>query len=1086
VLDARPPRLPLPKREDRRRVELYAYGNTLPPVHGRDSSRLTPRHAAHARVELRAIACTPHRVHHEALRAVGTARVAHARVELYAADDVFVGVGGRKEGRKVSWKTPDPCAMFVQSTCFQRILRNSKGFTPFFVLYVSCLRVLNQIYRPYRRQITLLRGRLSIRSSFFVLPMSQDAAGIRSLPPMETSIDWSPELGPVTCLSAEPIPAAHRLLRDEKLYNTGEYHKVRRLNDSNIWLAFFPVHLAFKGYLFACLDYCARDFNNLIEHVGFGRFALKQSICNAWWGLESTLFHVTRILVKHHKWVSSLPDILPPSSPTEFGYSRTHKSRADALNAALKSQAAFLLLIGYTSFVLSLWLLDADDMYLDEAMRTLSSYGNSIPHVWLDLFQKTIVCDFSPGLRVGGILDGRGTGWARFFYAFHSAGVPMWLEWGDNWETYTIDNPLLLPYFPDPQSVDNARRMFAASMVTANDFAAGDYEVELEDDDEDYLDDPKGVYIPPELAKSASQLEIRALIVHPNSAQRPQETWEQFKARKESARQRSIEAESLPQKTSREALELNARLSGPNGKATFFIWVRDKYLKTFFRRKYVTRVVGMRAYKKLSKSQMFYWAIGNQWDLVPHLPASTAKEDLDHQVDSDDDDDDNDDDDEEVIQADGPSMAELRAAPDAQAAPMDERVDAQEPDNIGDIMLEAVRGIVAQAEPVAQTYTFSPPSLAQFLRQRYGFLVDLDDNWHPDKHVGERKNLMPPEKHLEASKALLFSKSAMPTTARELKSVVDFHNIALRPDLGFRDLPANFDLSPLHPDILRCDMRRIRLQRVASSLPDSEANTLYVLRPPSNSSDDSPWYIATTSPTTVLLVYRSTWTTMQEIARGLLSLGVRFRTVVEVEQKNSVVAINASSGRSVGLGTRTVGFQASKDDYDAYVVARNEVLRSDQGRAIRLYGGLVGRIAAEVVSDDKVLEGPSLANAEVVGTCGNWNYVDDKAEDINIDIVSGVYRVPMSNSKNASLSYPSWYPSKSYWQLGGLFFEQWTPDAEDFYMHVKGKYSNGVYQLTGSRDWKKDLKRHKARVRPIWTQTDKWASAFIAEGGRLR
>jgi len=67
-----------------------------------------------------------------------------------------------------------------------------------------------------------------------------------------------------------------------------------------------------------------------------------------------------------------------------------------------------------------------------------------------------------------------------------------------------------------------------------------------------------------------------------------------------------------------------------------------------------------------------------------------------------------------------------------------------------------------------------------------------------------------------------------------------------------------------------------------------------------------------------------------------------------------------------GLGSCKEEFQATSDNYLAYVEAKNWLLSSTQGHAVCLVGSLVGRIVAEIVPDVRVLEGLAVGD-KIVG-----------------------------------------------------------------------------------------------------------------------
>lgn len=91
------------------------------------------------------------------------------------------------------------------------------------------------------------------------------------------------------------------------------------------------------------------------------------------------------------------------------------------------------------------------------------------------------------------------------------------------------------------------------------------------------------------------------------------------------------------------------------------------------------------------------------------------------------------------------------------------------------------------------------------------------------------------------------------------------------------------------------------------------------------------------------------------------------------------------------LPFRQVQHSASLVDYAVYEAARDRLLHSDRGRAALGMGGIVWRLAYEVLSEDVFLQGPSQ-HATRVGSITGESYVDDQLTDVEVDQICGVYR----------------------------------------------------------------------------------------------
>ncbi|KJA12735.1 hypothetical protein HYPSUDRAFT_100680, partial [Hypholoma sublateritium FD-334 SS-4] len=80
------------------------------------------------------------------------------------------------------------------------------------------------------------------------------------------------------------------------------------------------------------------------------------------------------------------------------------------------------------------------------------------------------------------------------------------------------------------------------------------------------------------------------------------------------------------------------------------------------------------------------------------------------------------------------------------------------------------------------------------------------------------------------------------------------------------------------------------------------------------------------------------------------------------------------------------------EDYDEYLRRREILLRSHRGRAALMYGGIVARIARDVLDVNEVLKGPST-QAVTVAVKGAFNIDDDVLSQNDLDIICGVYYV---------------------------------------------------------------------------------------------
>ncbi|TFK31022.1 hypothetical protein BDQ12DRAFT_573117, partial [Crucibulum laeve] len=98
-------------------------------------------------------------------------------------------------------------------------------------------------------------------------------------------------------------------------------------------------------------------------------------------------------------------------------------------------------------------------------------------------------------------------------------------------------------------------------------------------------------------------------------------------------------------------------------------------------------------------------------------------------------------------------------------------------------------------------------------------------------------------------------------------------------------------------------------------------------------------------------------------------------------------------------------------DYKHYEEIRDNLLRSSIGRAALMRGGIIWRLAYNVVSLKEVTKGPSPTASQfgvIVGVDAGWNLIDDGISPSAEDIICGVYKRPTGNGQQTA-DY-SWWP----------------------------------------------------------------------------
>ncbi|KAJ7237283.1 hypothetical protein B0H12DRAFT_1026422, partial [Mycena haematopus] len=167
------------------------------------------------------------------------------------------------------------------------------------------------------------------------------------------------------------------------------------------------------------------------------------------------------------------------------------------------------------------------------------------------------------------------------------------------------------------------------------------------------------------------------------------------------------------------------------------------------------------------------------------------------------------------------------------------------------------------------------------------------------------------------------------------------------------------------------------------------------------------------------------------------------------------------------LGYRSRDYQPDVWDYRSYLERRTQLLRSPRGLVALRSGGIIARIAREVVSLEDGLIGPSDYPPDH-GIC----FWDGKSADTlrgeqltndEVDVICGVYHVATgqrdpSSTNNRQITSRSWWPRPPAFAKSALNVGWWTPACEHFYRGRLEKLNGGVYMIQTAHTWKEQLK----------------------------
>lgn len=159
------------------------------------------------------------------------------------------------------------------------------------------------------------------------------------------------------------------------------------------------------------------------------------------------------------------------------------------------------------------------------------------------------------------------------------------------------------------------------------------------------------------------------------------------------------------------------------------------------------------------------------------------------------------------------------------------------------------------------------------------------------------------------------------------------------------------------------------------------------------------WQILVPDASTALMCLRSQWGHNSiDIARELLARNIRFYMVTPLATQADRV-----SPPPVGLGWRNVDYVPDAFEFYAYEAERDAFLRGPRGTAALLVGGIVGRIARDVLDPNDALAGPSKyvsSKGSIFESTSMGLYTGDELTEEEKNLICGVYKLATGKIKH--------------------------------------------------------------------------------------
>ncbi|KAF8957699.1 hypothetical protein BDZ97DRAFT_1762690 [Flammula alnicola] len=899
---------------------------------------------------------------------------------------------------------------------------------------------------------------------------------------------WSANTGLVTSPNSSRFPPEAPQDRDGQV----DYSRPRLLEDAHIYKAFYPRMPLNRGEIFGRLDVSARTLGSkVVEHSeGRGRnldlkFGLEQGFQDDWYRLESILLNITFYLWQHLKHRNVLPEIDLPTFPNQCGYRNVHRSRQIAVRCALRAQEAFTMLGALLTFILTLGLGVYEHNCFEDAFgKLLKRSQGQVTRPWLTLLKESYICNLSFGLRAGAIIDPYRFNWGNFVPKFVAAGIPLWFVWGDDERQIDVhqipDGPFKKNLYPPFEVIARAEARaslpalvppYAPATILPShwerrgvgpenvhqpenvELETGWLETDSPADTANFFEADTHIDAPAVPEMEIGQPEALSLQKHG-------EHYEDFFTRVNGNRARTIANDSPREKQSREAMERDADRQVYSPKTQVFLWREEQ---GFWRRERLTKGEVPAHWDDFTPNQRRYIGHLKQWDLCPMYPrfpdGVERPELLPAPQFIDDDDDDDDDDDGFGVPGSRPSLNDITSL--------------VKPDEAG--QYNAVRDVQklledgefeGQDEPPVYPTDFAV--FLDFILNRYGYSADRHRRNDPSLHSTEAG--LTPTHVLNG-----LGHSDIPLPPEWQNPVIDFYKTLVNTRLRLSRFPSRWDISPSSMDAVRLEKEGYILTRYQGP---HGALPVYVIR--YSQSERGDWAVTVQDPTIVLLIFRNAgdWHGLDGLVRFLLKKRVPFQMPHRIHRDKS--GRPARHTPTYGLGGRGFAWVAQGLDYEEYEMRRNALFGSSLGRAFRLMGGIVGRLAEEHVSEEAVLQGPHFFNKVIVELANDYVLAEDDVSVGYQDIVSGVYHVDVTKG-GATIGVSSWWPRLKRWEGCGYDLGQWLPDAEQFYQTrlQKIRVNPGEEGPLTSGKWKAKLRFYGSKTKAIMEPGRDVAASFI-------
>lgn len=768
------------------------------------------------------------------------------------------------------------------------------------------------------------------------------------------------------------------------------------LNPNQPYMALIPCQDPFRGLLFSRLRY---EFRRLpivrIDSPWGPEWRLDPVVEREWAALEFFCRQAVMGLfnLSHGQYTPQRFELWP--FPERFRYSHIWKTDHAARLAAFYARNAFLPLMGALSLMLLIFRhLEATSKINYYWPRRLEE-ETDLDHRWIECLDQSILSDFTNFPRLGGVIRVDNMIFRDLLPLFRTVNMPLVLYWGkyraksDGVTFFTGPHYLIENGFvPGPGDIGNLFSLRGAEnlktiMNATNSHRAADALRAPQYPLPEY-EDPVPSAPPP--AAEDPVLPFPPVVY--GSGQPAGISMKEFFEKRANRRHRALERETQANRQAREARERNAERQACPGKsgATVFIWqlIDGHRIRVPAGRRHQDY-----HWENYSRAQRRYDSVNNQWDLCSEFGPYDDEADPDDDLNFEQ------------------NTYDSYGGPSGEGPPQEEG------------------GLPEDVELPAEDLHLQGPYSKNEIREGQNQFSSIDDLQR------DMDDLYPADVPLVANPELVFegyedtayyrfgfheehpvpapakvitwplirkvlgngSWALPPQPSEELKTTLCIFLSYLNDAEGIRNVPP-----PVY-DLLQRDAdtnlipRKFNVQRVG------ESNSHFALVPAIP--NEPPLVVVVDRAATVVEVLRHLWDAddFTILARQLLRRCIPFHTCMRGPFRAKILPENPKEPPET-LGRREKDYQPDEIDYRLYVQLRNSFLQSPRGRAALLAGGIIARIAQDVVPYEKVYDGPleDVYTSGIYLSAGQTGYYDDVLSDEEISLICGTYDVKTGKS----------------------------------------------------------------------------------------